>query len=80
MEIETEAESDAWVKGERKTKLTWANAPWPSVDVYRNGMLLTNTPNSGSYTDPIWNKGTFTYRICAVGSTTSCSNTASVFF
>ena len=64
----------------RSTKLTWANAPWPSVDVYRNGMLLTNTPNSGSYTDPIWNKGTYTYKVCAVGSTTSCSNTASVFF
>jgi predicted secreted protein len=64
----------------RSTKLTWSNAPWPSVDVYRNDMLLTNTPNNGSYTDPIWNKGTFTYRICAVGSTTSCSNTASVFF
>jgi hypothetical protein len=64
----------------RSTKLTWSNAPWPSVDVYRNGMLLTNTPNNGSYTDPIWNKGTFTYQICAVGSTTSCSNTASVFF
>lgn len=64
----------------RSTKLTWANAPWPSVDVYRNGMLLTNTPNNGSYTDPIWSKGTYTYKICAVGSTTSCSNTASVFF
>ncbi len=64
----------------RSTKLTWANAPWPSVDVYRNGMLLTNTPNNGSYTDPIWNKGTYTYRICASGSTTTCSNTASVYF
>ena len=67
---------DKW----RSTKLTWSNAPWPSVDVYRNGMLLTNTPNDGSYTDPIWNKGTYTYKICAVGSTTSCSNTATVFF
>ena len=64
----------------RSTKLTWSNAPWPSVDVYRNGMLLTNTPNNGSYTDPIWSKGTYTYKICAVGSTTSCSNTATVFF
>ncbi len=43
-------------------------------------MLITNTPNDGSYTDPVWNKGTFTYKICAGGSTTSCSNTATVFF
>ena len=64
----------------RSTKLTWANAPWSSVDVYRNGMPLTNTPNDGSYTDPIWSRGTYTYRICAVGSTTTCSNTATVYF
>ena len=43
-------------------------------------MPLTNTPNNGSYTDPIWSKGTYTYRICALGSTTTCSNTATVYF
>jgi hypothetical protein len=64
----------------RSTRLAWSNAPWSSVDVYRNGMLLTNTPNDGSHTDPIWSKGTYTYQICASGSTTSCSNTTTVFF
>ena len=64
----------------RSTKLTWANAPWPSVDVYRNGMLVTNTANDGSHTDPVWSTGTYTYSICAPGSTTNCSNTATVYY
>jgi hypothetical protein len=64
----------------RSTRLSWANAPWSGVDVYRNGLLITSTPNNGSYTDPIFGKGTYTYQICAPGSRTTCSNTASVFF
>lgn len=64
----------------RSTRLSWANAPWTSVDVYRNGLRITNVPNSGLYTDPIFNKGNYTYQICAQGSTTVCSNTVSVFF
>lgn len=69
----------------RSTRLSWANAPWSSVDVYRStsgGPLLriTTTSNTGAYTDPIFNKGTYSYQICAQGSTTACSNTATVFF
>ena len=63
----------------RSTKLSWTNAPWTSVDVYRNGLLITNVPNSGLYTDPIFGRGSYTYQICAPGSTT-CSNTTTVFF
>lgn len=64
----------------RATTLRWSNAPWSSVDVYRNGMLITNTENDGVHTDPIWNRGTYTYRVCAPGSTTTCSNTVTVRF
>jgi hypothetical protein len=64
----------------RSTRLTWSNAPWRSVDVYRNGMRIQNVRNDGAYTDPVWGRGTFTYRICAPGSTTDCSNTATVYF
>jgi hypothetical protein len=64
----------------KATRLTWSNATWPSVDVYRNGMRLTNTSNDGSHLDPVWSAGSFTYKICAAGSTTTCSNTASVFY
>src|SRR5262245_23720134 len=64
----------------RSSRLSWTTAPWSSVDVYRNGMRVTNTQNTGSYTDPVWSKGTYTYKICAAGSTTTCSNTVTVFF
>lgn len=64
----------------RSTKLSWMNAPWPSVDVYRDGIRLQNTANTGTYTDPVWNKGTYKYQICAPNSTTTCSNTVIVSF
>jgi hypothetical protein len=64
----------------RSTRLSWSNAPWSSVDVYRNGMLITNTQNDGAYTDPIFSGGTYVYQICLVGSTTVCSNTATVYY
>jgi predicted secreted protein len=64
----------------RSARLSWTNAAWSSVDVYRNGMKVTNTPNDGTYTDPVWGRGTYTYQICAQGSTTTCSNTVTVYF
>jgi hypothetical protein len=64
----------------RSATLTWSSAPWSSVDIYRSGLLITNTPNDGSHTDPVWNPGSYTYQICAAGSTTSCSNMATVYF
>lgn len=64
----------------RASTLKWSNAPWESVDVYRNDMFISNTANDGFHTDPVWNKGTYTYKICAVGSTTTCSNSATVKF
>jgi hypothetical protein len=67
----------SWFKA---TRLTWSNAPWSSVDVYRNGMRVTNTSNDGSHLDPIWNTGSFAYKICAAGSTTTCSNTITVYY
>jgi hypothetical protein len=62
------------------TRLTWSNAPWSSVDVYRNGMRVTNTANDGSHLDPIWSRGTYSYKICAPGSTTTCSATVTVYY
>jgi hypothetical protein len=66
--------------GWRASTLRWSNAAWSSVNVYRNGMLITNTQNDGYYTDPIWSKGTYTYKVCAPGSTTTCSNSVTVRF
>jgi hypothetical protein len=64
----------------RSARLSWTNAAWSGVDVYRNGMIVTSTSNDGTYTDPVWSRGTFTYQICAPGSTTTCSNTVTVYF
>jgi hypothetical protein len=64
----------------RSTRLSWSNAAWSSVDVYRNGYRVATTDNDGFYTDPVWGRGTYTYRICAPGSTTVCSNSVSVSF
>lgn len=60
--------------------LLWAGAVGTSVDIYRDGTLLTTTANDGNYTDSLARlRGTFTYRVCVTG-TTACSNEASVTF
>jgi hypothetical protein len=63
----------------RSTRLSWANAPWAAVDVYRNNYKIITVPNNGLYTDPIPNKGSYTYKICDP-VTGTCSNTITVFF
>jgi hypothetical protein len=49
------------VKGLQKADLTWSGAAGTSVDVYRNGVQIVTTPNGGSYTDNIDQKGSGTY-------------------
>ena len=69
------------VKRKRLVDLTWSGASGASVDVYRNNVKVLTTPNDGSHTDAPTGKGnTFSYRVCNVGSTTACSNPASVTF
>jgi subtilisin len=62
------------------TDLTWANATTPTVDIYRDGVKVVNTLNDGFYTDAIGIKGrgTHTYRLCEVNSTTICSETITI--
>lgn len=52
-----------------------------TVDVYRDGPLLLNTPNDGLYTNSRNFLGaiTYTYKVCQVGTST-CSNEVSVTF
>jgi hypothetical protein len=76
----TTATLTATLRRNRSVRLTWSNAQWPSVDVYRNGMFLTSTNNDGTHTDPVFGSGTVSYRVCAPGSTTTCSNIATVSF
>jgi PKD repeat protein len=69
------------VRGLQKANLVWSGASSDRVDVYRNGALIATVANTGAWTDPINRRGggTYTYRVCAVG-TDRCSNEATVVF
>jgi len=70
------------VKGVRTADLTWSGATTTNVDVRRNGSVVATTLNDGLYTDSIPGKGagTFLYKVCAAGSTTTCSPEVSVSY
>jgi PKD repeat protein len=61
--------------------LTWRGATGTTVDVYRNGKFLINTPNDGRHTTvrTFTGPATYVYKICQAGSTV-CSNEASITF
>jgi hypothetical protein len=67
-------------KGNQTVDLSWSGLSGSSLDVYRNSTRWT-TVNDGTEIDPINQKGggSYSYKVCAVG-TTSCSNTATVVF
>ena len=68
------------VKGVARVDLTWNGATSSSVDIQRNGVVVTTTPNDGAHTDILGKvSGTFSYRVCNAGTAT-CSATASVNF
>jgi hypothetical protein len=68
-------------KGNAKADLSWSGFTATTIDVYRNGTKITTTANDGAMTDAINAKGngTYTYRVCAAGTTT-CSNDAKAVF
>ena len=76
----TLAATDYKVKGLQKADLEWSGAT-SSVDIYRDGGLITTTENDGFYTDNIdqRGRGTYIYQICETG-TAICSNEATVTF
>jgi subtilisin family serine protease/PKD repeat protein len=68
------------VKSDRFVDLTWAGIPGPSVDVYRNGALVTTTENDGAHTDPPGKGGdTYVYQLCEAG-TSNCSDEVVVIY
>jgi len=64
-----------------RVALTWQNLTVARVDIYRNGGKVATVANNGSVTDGTLPKGagTYTYKVCAAGTTT-CTNQASVTF
>ena len=69
------------VGGINTVRLTWSGATSNNIDVYRNSVLLTTVPNTGTYTDSTGDTGRarYTYKVCEAG-TSSCSNDVTVRF
>ena len=68
------------VKGSARVDVTWSGATSSTVDLQRNGVVVTTTPNDGAHTDILGKvNGTFSYRVCNAGTTT-CSAAANVTF
>jgi hypothetical protein len=64
--------------GSSSMRLSWTYTSWPSVDVYRNGFKVKTSSNDGSTNDNVDRRGNYTYKVCAPGSTTVCSNSVSI--
>ena len=62
-----------------QVSLSWSGASGTNVDIQRNGALLFNTKNTGSYQDRAVAMGNhYDYRVCITGSSTNCSNAAGI--
>ncbi|HYK02116.1 MAG TPA: M36 family metallopeptidase [Thermoanaerobaculia bacterium] len=64
-----------------KATLSWSGITGTNVDVFRNNVKIVTTANDGNHVDSLakGTTGTFTYKVCNVGTTT-CSANASVTF
>jgi subtilisin family serine protease len=69
------------VRGLQKADLSWSGATSTNVDIFRDGVLLATTANSGAYTDNIDQRGSasYAYRVCEAGTAT-CSATVTGSF
>jgi hypothetical protein len=69
------------VKGSQLADLAWSGLSGGSVDIYRNGAVVSSTANDGAFTDNINKKGggSYTYQTCEAGTST-CTNSVSVSF
>ena len=69
------------VNGINTARLTWTGATSNQVDVFRNNVLITTTPNDGRYDDSTGDTGRarYTYKVCEA-STQTCSNNVRVTF
>ena len=64
-----------------RVDLTWAGLAARAVDVFRDGVRVTTTSNSGAFTDKPGTKaaGSYTYKVCVTG-TPVCSADSRVTF
>jgi hypothetical protein len=64
-----------------KVAITSSGALTTNVNIYRNGSFLTETANTGAYTDSLHTKapGSYTYHVCEAGSAICSSNMTVTF-
>jgi thermitase len=69
------------VKGVQMADLSWGGLSASSVDIYRNGVVISTSSNDGAQTDNINKKGngSYTYKVCEAGTST-CTTSALVTF
>ena len=69
------------VRGVQMADLSWGGLSATSVDIYRNGVVISTPANDGTETDNINKKGngSYTYKVCAAGTST-CTTSALVSF
>ncbi len=58
-------------------RLSWTGMRAARADVFRNGARIATVANTGSYSDRHRPRGTYSYRVCAAGTST-CSGTVTV--
>ena len=68
------------VRGRHMIDLTWI--PETTVDILRDGVIIEYNVFGSSYTDNTGNVGggSYTYKVCEAGGTSTCSNEATVTF
>lgn len=69
------------VKGEHTIDVSWIGATG-NVDIYRNGAPIVTNTGVSPYTDATGNKGkgSYIYRVCETGGTSTCSDEATAAF
>ena len=72
------------VKGRQRVDLTWTGSSALSWEIYRQGTVIHTVPAGGlnAHTDIIGAKGggSYTYKMCAAGGTSICSNEVTIVF
>jgi hypothetical protein len=63
----------------KQVQLQWRGATTPTVDVWRNGVIVAVVPNSGSYQEVLTVMGTYIYHVCD-HNTANCSNDVGIRF
>lgn len=71
------------VRGLQKVDLTWTGLTTSTVDIYRNNQkIAAGTLNDGLYTDSLNKRGgaNYTYIVCELNTTATCTNSATATF